>query len=376
MDAFLCAIHLLNPSPLPTPTALLDKLGAHVWVPNGLHAHLTTAGWLPIPSITCIYCSPCHDQRAQGEMNAVKFLSFLLLNLGLGVEVAAVRARGLLEEEGRLAAGGLGELAEAGLRAIVEGLSFAEAVDDVLEGLPVEVLIIVVAVVGGVGVVGDDDGGGVDAAAEALGLAEGEEAVVGGALHGDVEVLLGAVQEVVDAHDLARGRDAELNVELADGLAVEHRVEGDGLEDVHRGALANLRDLVHGGDGHVAAVLRLREVEKRNDAALPAGAGKLLHNFVDLLVRLNGEVPRDTSIVDLRVVVAHLAAEGAGGGGEGGGRGGAAPEGARDEALHCANGASLFVVTPFYWLSVLFDFSLLRATNDRQEKRALWITMG
>lgn len=247
------------------------------------------------------------------------FFSFLLLCFGLSfrrlrVQITAERARGLLEQEGCLSARGLTPDAVLQLASDSSWLSIAKVVEELLHGGFVEVLVEVVAERRGVAVVRDDDHGRVDAAAHALHLADGEEAVRGGAVHGHAEVVLGPVDELVAAAEHARRGDAELDVVLADGLAVVHGVEGGDLEDGHGRDLADLGDLVHGGDGDPAAVLDLGEVEEGEHAGSSARAGEGGHDDVDLLVRLHGEVPRHTRVVALGVLVAHFTAEGTGSG--------------------------------------------------------------
>lgn len=64
----------------------------------------------------------------------------------------------------------------------------------------------------------------------------------------------------------AGGRAADLEVVLADLGAVEHRVEGSDLVDLHGGHLEDLCNLVHRGQGQEVVVLLLSDEQDRNAA--------------------------------------------------------------------------------------------------------------
>jgi len=106
--------------------------------------------------------------------------------------------------------------------------------------------------------------GCVDAGAEALDLAEREEAVLTGAIHLDVRVILNCLNDIAGSSQHARSGAAYLKMILADLGAVEHGVEGGDLVDLHGLHVEDLRDLVHRRESQKVIVLLLCNKQSRD----------------------------------------------------------------------------------------------------------------
>lgn len=143
-------------------------------------------------------------------------------------------------------------------------------------------------------VVANDNHGSVTARALALDLNDGELAVLGGLARLDAsEVATDGVEDIVRATKHARGGSADLDKVLADGLAVEHGVEGGDLVDAHWGHLEEFCDVVHNGDGSPALVLALAEVEEGDDGGLLVLRGVVGDDFLCTGEVVGSELERD-----------------------------------------------------------------------------------
>lgn len=91
-------------------------------------------------------------------------------------------------------------------------------------------------------------------------------------------------------------RRADLDVELAHGVAVVHCVEGGDLVDAHGRHLEQAGDLVHDADGG-EAVLALAEVEDGHDGGLLVLRGVALEDLGDDGLILGVELEGDVGVV-------------------------------------------------------------------------------
>ena len=143
-------------------------------------------------------------------------------------------------------------------------------------------------------IIPDHDHWCVTARALALDLDDRELAVLGRLAGLDAtQVTADGVQDLVRTTKHAGGGGADLDKVLANGLAVEHGVEGGDLVDTHGGHLEEIGDVVHDGYGRPSFVLTLAEVEERDDGGFLVLRGVVGDDFLGTLEVLGGELEGD-----------------------------------------------------------------------------------
>src|SRR4051812_17023716 len=135
----------------------------------------------------------------------------------------------------------------------------------------------------------DRDHRRVAAAAEALDRAERDLAVLGGLARRDPELGLEGVDHLLRARERAREVGADLDRVPADGRQVEHVVEGRDCLAIRGGRAERVADLLERLGRQPAAVLFLREAQRRQDRRARVG---ILRGD---LANLAGKAHRSTS---------------------------------------------------------------------------------
>lgn len=109
--------------------------------------------------------------------------------------------------------------------------------------------------------------GRLDASAEALDLGERKHVLGGFSRRGDAGEIFHFLHDAVGPRNHAGAVGADLNVEFADGLEVEHGVEGGDFVHANVGEIEGVGHQLHGIDRQPAAAFALGEVKQRNGGA-------------------------------------------------------------------------------------------------------------
>merc|ERR1719220_2717800 len=175
-------------------------------------------------------------------------------------------------------------------------LSSLQVVKDLMSVGDGEVLVVIVV---------DLDHGRVDAGAEALDLADGEELVVGHAADADAKVFLAGRHDLVAASEPAGSCCANLNMVFANRVAHEHGVEGGHFVHSHAWHSDHLSHMVHGSDRQPAAYLPLSKVKQGDHCGSLVPVRVDRHDRVGAGFVLSCELKRSLGIVGSSVPVYH-----------------------------------------------------------------------